>query len=65
LFSSYQKTFNHSVDATILTPSDQLSLSITQANVSIWLAQELSDDHWLNVNNDTKEDLSLGLSSDI
>jgi hypothetical protein len=30
-----------------------------------WLAEEVSNDHWLNVNKDTKEDLSLGLSSDI
>jgi len=29
------------------------------ANVRFWLAEELSDDHWLNVNNGTIEDISL------
>jgi hypothetical protein len=28
-------------------------------NVSYWLAEELSDDHWLNVNKDTKTEVLL------
>ena len=29
-----------------------------------WLAEELSDDHWLNVNKDTKAEVSIGFAND-
>jgi hypothetical protein len=35
----------------------------SKAKVSNWLAEELSDDHCLNVNKDTIADISLGLSN--
>jgi len=33
-------------------------------NDRLWLAEEVSNDHLLNVNKVTKPDVSLGLSSD-
>jgi len=42
----------------------ELPLVTQNLNVRIWLAEELSDDHWLNVNKDTKADVRLGLPSD-
>jgi hypothetical protein len=36
----------------------------SNANFRFWLVEELSDDHWLNVNKDTKPDVSFGLSND-
>jgi hypothetical protein len=33
-------------------------------NVSFWLAEELSDAHWVNVNNDTKAEVSIGFAND-
>ncbi len=36
--------------------------NLQRLNVRNWLAKELSDDHWLNVNEDTVADISLGLS---
>ncbi|PKI03748.1 hypothetical protein [Glaciecola sp. 33A] len=31
--------------------------AFTKAKVSFWIAEELSEDHWLNVNKDTKAEV--------
>lgn len=41
-----------------------LPLFTEKLNVRNWLAEEVSNVHWLNVNKDTIADVSFGLFSD-
>jgi len=60
----YQRLVNQNIPFHKTFLVIHVAMTEVKSNVDFWLAEEISNSHWIYVNKDTIADVSLGLSND-